>query len=165
MGEQEEVYALLFGQQRIKKEVLEQTKKRKNVIYGARSVNRQISGFLNKPTKDYDIYSTMPKKDAKNLEHRLDKRFHHNLFMTRPAQHPGTTKVVTIKTHVGIADYTQKPKGLKTKTLGGVMYSRLSHEQKNRLKSLSEKESAFRHKKDKESLDRIRIQRRLARLG
>lgn len=147
--------------------VEEQARKNAEVIYGARAVNKQVSGPFQRLTRDFDVYSGKPKRSASQLEKSFDNRFG-NDFYVKPAKHEGTWKVMSVgedrkkgtKDDEGIADYTILPKGLKSRVIDGVRYSSLSHEELNRRKSLGEKEMQFRHDKDRTDLDRMRVNKR-----
>jgi hypothetical protein len=140
----------------ISKVILSQTDKHE-IIYGARALNKRFPKWLDKPTQDYDIYSKTPRKDAKQVERALDKRFKGDHFYTEPAQHKGTWKVKAHANQEGYADYT-KPEGkIPYKTIGGKNYVALSHVKKNIKKTLKDKESAYRHAKDRDALNRINL--------
>lgn len=140
----------------ISKVILNQTDKHE-VIYGARALNKRFPKWLDKPTQDYDIYSKTPRKDAIQTEKALDKRFKGDHFYTEPAQHKGTWKVKAHTNKEGYADYT-KPKGkIPYDTIGGKNYVKLSYVKKTIKKTLKDKESAYRHAKDRDALNRINI--------
>ena len=63
------------------------------VIYGARAINKQVPPHLRRPTTDFDIFSKTPKKDAREVERALDRRFGGDFFFVEPAKHRGTWKV------------------------------------------------------------------------
>ncbi len=75
--------------------VKRQARKNKEVIYGARSMNKQVAGFYKRDsTFDWDLYSMKPKKSATELKETLDRRAGRNEYYTKPAQFPNTTKVM-----------------------------------------------------------------------
>lgn len=147
---------------KVDRAVLKNVKRKGHIVYGARAVNKQLRKPLEKTTEDYDIFSKTPKKTAKRIERRIDKRYGFNLAETKPALHPGTTKVVNRVTKRGIADVSKTPKPspriVKRK---GVKYAHTSHQLKQIKKSLSDPESKFRHDKDKETLKRIKLNEKL----
>jgi len=139
------------------KVILKNVKKKGHIIYGARAVNQRLPVYLKKPTEDYDILSTTPKKTAKRVEKKLDKKYGGNYFDTKPAMHPGTYKVINLVTKRGIADYTKPTNKVPYSKIKGIKYAKLSY-QKDRIKqSLGDPKSKFRHEKDKETLQRIKI--------
>ena len=141
----------------VKEVILKNAKKKGHIVYGARSVNKRLPSYLKKPTEDYDILSTTPKKTANKVERKLDKKYGGNYFETKPAMHPGTFKVINLVTKRGVADYTKKDNKVPHSKIGGVKYAKLSY-QKDRIKqSLKDPKSKFRHDKDKETLQRIKI--------
>lgn len=156
----------------VEETVLNQARKEKNILYGARSINAQTFGLTNRNTFDFDIFSKSPKKSAMSTEKALDKKVYGNQFYTKPAKHPGTWKVMHVgndmkaktKDDVGFADYTKTPNPKpKTILINGIRYRRLSEERRAKLKSLSEKEMAFRHAKDRADLNNINVSNRIRR--
>jgi len=91
---------------KISKVVLSKTGN-KEIIYGARALNKRFPPFLDKHTTDFDIFSPTPKKDAKETEKALDKSFGGNYFYVELAKHPGTFKVKSRINKEGYADYTK----------------------------------------------------------
>jgi len=142
---------------KIKKVILNNARKRGHIIYGARAVNKQLPIYLQKHTEDYDIYSTTPKKTAKRVERKLDKKYGGNYFETKPALHPGTTKLINRVTKRGVADYSKPPEKIKIIKRKGVKYAHKSHQLGQIKKSLADKESKFRWDKDKETKQRIEL--------
>ena len=149
--------------------ILGHTKKNKNTIYGARSIQKQIGQLKARPTQDWDIYSRQPNKHAKQMTSKFNRMSNSNAFYNKPAMHPGTFKVNHVgndgirntKDDIGLVDYTKPPQGIKIKTIGGVQYSSLANSIKDKKSSLSQQEFAFRHKKDKDDLDRIRLHQKM----
>lgn len=144
--------------------ILKQTKRRKNIIYGAQSIKAQ-TGFFARPTTDYDIYSKTPRRDAFEIQRTLDRKSRANQFYATPSKkHPGTWKVYskgadhTARTRddVGVADYTKPKREIKYVTLQGVRYARLSESVRDKQAALKDKEFSFRHEKDREDIERIR---------
>jgi len=154
---------LWFGKPKRERIILKQIRKNNNILYGGKSIMKQLPFFLRRTTEDYDIYSKTPKKSARQLERKLDKQIGMDYFYVKPALHPHTFRVMhrgknlrDPRDDVGVADYTKMPKPKpKTKVIEGVKYSLLSHEKKNKLKSLRDPAYKFRHRKDKEDYDRI----------
>ncbi|GAJ10149.1 unnamed protein product, partial [marine sediment metagenome] len=120
-----------------------------------------------------DILSNKPRRSARQLEMKLDKKAGGNFYFTAPAMHPGTFKVMHIgpdkrkgtKDDIGIADYTKPNRKVKTRTIDGIRYVKLSEVIKDKRKSLKDKEFAFRHKKDLEDINRIKMSRSMSRVG
>lgn len=137
--------------------ILRNAKRKGHVIYGARAVNKQLPKHLQKTTEDYDIFSTTPKRTARKVERKIDKTYGFNIMKTEPALHEGTHKVINRVTNRGLADYSKTPKKIRTITRKKIKYAHLSHQQKQIIKSLADKESKFRHKKDLETRQRINL--------
>lgn len=145
------------NQEEVKKVILKNARRKGHIIFGARSVNQQVPMYLEKPTEDWDIFSKTPKKTAKRVEKKLDKRFGGDFFSTEEAIHKGTYKVQNKVTLRNVADYS-KPEGkvpfVKRK---GVKYANLEFQKKQIKKSLDDPESKFRRNKDLESRQRIKL--------
>ncbi|KKN17075.1 hypothetical protein LCGC14_0969530 [marine sediment metagenome] len=139
--------------------IIDHVKKKKQIIFGARSLNAHFPTFLDKPTIDYDILIEKgnPKKVAKRLEKKLDKKFKGNFFVVEKARHPGTYKVKRILGKEGIIDISKSKEKVPTDKIKGVRFSKLSFEKGKIKQSLRDPQSKFRHEKDKERLERIRI--------
>lgn len=146
-------------------------RRRHSVIYGRRAMNKQLTGYLNAPTSDYDIYTRRPHINANFIEHKLDRKAGYDLFYTKPALHKGTFRVINkgpdlkqdTEDDYVIADYTQIPVGLKTVRINGIRYESLQSITKNKRKILKDPESEYRHEKDRLDLERIRANKRIRR--
>lgn len=150
--------------------IKKQAKKNKEIIYGARSMNKQLAyGFLGRGTFDWDLFSKKPRRSALQLERSMDRKSKGDYYYTKEAMHPGTWKVMFIgndrkkggRDDVGIADYTKKPPKLRTVKRNGLRYAHVNEQVKNIKKSLSDPQSAFRHEKDRLDWKRIKVSRRL----
>ena len=107
--------------------VLKEIKRKKLILFGARSLNRQLPKFLRKETKDYDVIVTKrdPKIVARELERRLDKKFKGNLFVVEKGKTKGVFKVKRILGREGVVDVVSvdekvpfvKRKGVRVSTL------------------------------------------------
>lgn len=154
-----------FVQPKIEKSILNQTKKEKNIIFGGQAIKAQIGPF-GRYTIDFDIFSKNPKKSAMKTEKNLDMIWGGNHYYYKTAKHRGTHKVMSkgvdgrrgTRDDVGIADYSRTPSPPpRTRTIKGIKYRRLSQEKKAKYKALRDKQFKFRHKKDREDVERIKI--------
>ena len=143
--------------------ILGVAKKRKQIIYGARSIQAQNNLFA-RDTKDWDVFDKNPKQVAKLVEKLLDKKMLKDYFYTKEAEHKGTWKIKgrgvdgrknTIDDE-SIADYSKPEKKIPFVVLNGVRYRKLAEEIKAKQKSVADPEFEFRHKKDKDDLNRIK---------
>ena len=129
----------------------------KEIIYGARALNKRFPSFLDVPTQDYDIYTPHPKRDAREVEKALDKEFGGDFFYVTKAQCPRTWRV---RSHVNdevYADYTKPEEKIPYDTIGGRNYVTLKHTKKHIERTLNDPSSEFRHAKDRDALNRIKI--------
>src|SRR4030067_550765 len=138
---------------------------KKQIIYGRQAMNKQRPGYLHPPTEDYDVYTRRPKQTADKMQNRLDKKItHYDMFYSRPAQHPGTYRVLNVgvdmkrntEDDIEVADYTTKPNKISTVKINGIQYESMQSIVKNKQKILQDKASAYRHEKDKYDLQRIK---------
>jgi hypothetical protein len=141
--------------------ILNLAKERNQVIYGARSVNKQLPVTLRKPTQDYDVLTKQPEKSAKILALKLNKEYGKEKFKVVPAKYSKTFKVKDIETGETIADYTRTTKKPKSKNEFGVKYAGLHYQESKIKKVLKDESSAFRHDKDFETLQRIKQARKI----
>lgn len=131
------------------------------VIYGARALNKQLPSFLDKPTQDFDIFSPTPKKDAKEVERALDKKFKGDYFYVEPAKHKGTWKVKSNIDKEGYVDYTKVKEKIPSRKIGKHRYVKLIWVKKHIKKTLKNPEAKYRWDKDKDALNRIKVYERL----
>ena len=144
--------------------IKKQVRNNNSIIFGGQAIKKHI-GFLARVTQDYDILSKAPKKSARQLERNLDTQKGTDNFYIKPALHPGTTKVMHVgsdmvkgtRDDITIADFSKPRKGFKTKRIEGIRYAALSEIKKDKLRSLRSQEFAFRHMKDRDDLNRIKI--------
>lgn len=56
--------------------ILGDTKRDKNIVYGAQAINAQVIPMLNLHTTDYDIYTRKStRKEALEMERNLDRNY------------------------------------------------------------------------------------------
>ena len=158
-------YKKFFITPKIENTVLSQAKKEKNIVYGGRSIKKQI-GLFGRYTEDWDLFATKPKSSALKTEKKLDSHWGSDHYYTKPATHPGTWKVMSkgkdgrkkTKDDYGVADYSRMPRPKpKFVMINGVRYRKLSQEKKAKYKSLKDKEMKFRHQKDRGDVERIKV--------
>jgi hypothetical protein len=154
----------MLNQEEIDKIIINETRKNKDIIYGAQSIKKQI-GVLSRPTIDFDIFTSNPELQAKKTEMLLEKTTKpKNDFYVKPAEHKGTYKIKNVgddkkqntKDDISIADYTKTPNPIPPfKIIDKVRYRTLTQEAKAKRKALKDKEYAFRHEKDRDDLERV----------
>lgn len=151
--------AFYRNRKRIDATVLKQIKKRKLILFGARSLNRQFPAFLRKETKDYDVIVTKrnPKTVAMELERRLDKKFKGDVFFVKKGKAPGVYKVQSQLGKEGVIDVVKVKEKVPFIKRRGVRVSTLVYEKRKIRESLSNPEAKFRHDKDRERRGRIKI--------
>lgn len=132
-------------------------KREGHILFGAQAVNAHLPAFLDGPTEDYDVLTKNPRKSARKLERNLDNNFNADVFETKPARSPGTFRVFSKVTGRAVADFSPLKKQRATKKIRGIKTLTLREIKINRRASLNNPESRFRHQKDRETLQRIRI--------
>lgn len=128
-----------------------------HVIYGATAINAQVTPQFQKPTSDVDIKVKNPKKEAKQMEKKLDKKFKGDYFSVHKAKYKDTYKVKSNVTGETVVDYTKLRKQVPVKQVLGTRYEDLSSIKRSINKTLRDESSSFRHDKDMESLQRIKL--------
>lgn len=127
------------------------------VIFGARALNQRFPKHLDRHTRDFDIFTPTPEKDARETERALDKEFGGDFFYVIPGCHPGTWKVKAHATGETYADYT-KPEGpVPYDVINGIKFAKLSFMKKTFERSLTDPFSDFRYEKDLDAINRIKI--------
>ena len=146
---------------KIKKIILKNVRRKQHIVHGARALNEFFPPFLDRPTEDYDIFSSTPKSTAEKIERRLDKRFGGDFFRTEPAEFKGTVKVKSNVTEQTIADYTDPKREIPYTKRRGIKYANFKHFKKRIKESLANPTNKFRHTKDRETLRRIKLTEKL----
>ena len=82
-------------------------KKSKGILYGSTAVNFYTPPHLDAVPGDYDVYSQSPKKSARKVERKLDKKFGGDYFEVQKAKYPRTWKVRSNVTNKTVADFTK----------------------------------------------------------
>jgi len=145
------------NQKKVGKIIISHIKKKGLVLFGQKATNRQLPKDLRKDTEDYDIFSPTPKKSAKRIERKLDRKFKGNYFYVKPARHGGTHKVMSKIGDKGIVDVGKPENKIPTIKRKGVKLATLKFQKQQIKKSLKDKTSAWRHAKDREVRTRIKI--------
>lgn len=155
---------LIDKQDLVQKKILEIARRRKQTIYGARSIQAQASLFA-RDTKDYDIFDKNPKFASQLLKKELNRIMGINYYFNKPAKHKGTWKVkgkgadmkAETEDDESIADYSTNQYGkYKTVFIKGNRYRDLKKEIQRKKATLKDPEYEFRKEKDQNDLNRIK---------
>lgn len=87
----------------------------------------------------------------------LEKKYGGNYFTVKPAKHEGTFRIRAIVTKRVVADITLPVREIEYREVDGVNYATLDYHVKQIKRTLAIPEYSFRHGKDKETLQRIKI--------
>jgi len=143
--------------------ILKIAKERKQIIYGARSIQKQAK-FMARDTSDWDIFDKTPKKTSNILQKRLDKLVGFDHYYSKPAEHEGTWKVKgrgkdgikNTEDDESIADYTKPTEKVRFVVKDGIRYRVLKDELKKKIAVSKDPAFEFRHAKDKDDIKRIK---------
>jgi len=158
---------VFFNQDNIKQAILDRTREKKDIIFGAQSIRKRI-GIIARPTIDYDIFTKKPKESASIMEKKFDNIVGFDYYYVKKGKNPGTWKVKSrgvdlrkgTRDDVGILDYTKTPSPTPSFSLiGGIRYRTLGQEAKAKRKAIKDPAFKFRKKKDMEDLNRINFSR------
>ena len=145
------------NQKKVGKVIINHVKKKGLILFGQKATNRQLPKDLRKDTQDYDIFSQTPKKSAKRIERKLDRKLKGNYFEVREAKHGGTFKVISRVGDKGVADVGKPDRKVPTIIRKGTKLATLEFQKQQIRKSLADPQSKFRHAKDREVRSRIKI--------
>ena len=129
-------------------------------IYGARALNVRMPRHLDRHTKDADIFTTTPYKEAREAEQALDTMMGFDAFYVTLAEHEGTVKVKAHATDETYVDYTRTPKGLRRENIQGIFYPTVPAIEQSLKRTLADTSASHRHAKDQDALNRIQIFKR-----
>jgi hypothetical protein len=143
--------------------ILDQARKKKQVIYGGQAIKSNI-GIFARNTFDYDISTPHPRADARSTERALDRRSKGDNYYVHPSKHEGTYRVRFVgfdqkrgtPDDLNVADYSNARK-MKTVMKNGIQYAALAESAKDKRKSVSDPTFKYRHEKDSEDLARISL--------
>lgn len=146
--------------------IMQELKDKSEIVYGARSVNALMPAILKRHTDDWDIYTDDdPKTVADKIEKALDRRYGFNYFTVAPAKHEGTYKIKSRVTQDDVVDVTFKKGAVSHQKIGGINYATLDYQVEKLKDSLSTEGSKFRHQRDAETLQRIRVYNAMNKKG
>lgn len=144
--------------------IVEEAKRRGDIIHGSRAVKSQIGVFARQPS-DWDILSKNPRKSANRVERRLDKIAGDDCYYLESSKyHKGTIKLKNVgkdykkgtRDDRVVADYTKPSRRYETKKLlDGLKVVDINETLSDKRKALKRPEFKYRSEKDSEDVDRI----------
>lgn len=149
----------------IEREVKEQIRKDEGIIYGGQSIKKQI-GIFSRPTQDYDVFVSNPKRSAYETERRVEKFTPEDDFYVKKGVNKTTYKVkykgddgkANTPDDESVVDFTRTPSPKpKTVMFDGLMYRSVNEELKAKQKILRDPTFGYRHQKDREDIERINL--------
>ncbi len=139
------------------KNILLRTIKEKEIIHGEQAVAIRLPQHLQRQTRDIDVFSETPKQDAEEAEDELDESFGGDFFEVTPAEHKGTFKVRSKIDGRTYADFSKPEEKIPSEKIQGKNYVTIQFIKKRLRAILRDKEKAFRHTKDRDTLNRIAV--------
>jgi hypothetical protein len=132
--------------------------KTKRVVHGSRAQNVQMPRFLNRPTRDWDIFAKNPKKAAVEMEKLLDKKFKGDFFRIKKGitKKLKVNKVVSTVTGKGFVDFSIPDRVVPTKFIRKIKFATLRDQKDKALDNISNPSKLFRREKDKDFIKRLR---------
>ena len=139
------------------KNILLRTIKEREIIHGEQAVAVRLPQHLQRHTRDIDVFSETPRKDAEEAEDELDESFGGDFFEVTPAEHKGTFKVRSKVDGRTYADFSKPEEKIPSEKIQGKNYVTMQFIKKRLRAILKDKEKAFRHTKDRDTLNRIAV--------
>jgi len=142
------------------------------IFFGGRALNKQMSfGFLERVTHDFDLLTgnSKPRRHARRVLKKVEKLRPKKQWYLKKALHEGTVKLMNIgadrrrgtQDDYGLADFSGGTRPYVN--IKGLKYETLSHIKQDKRRILKDKESRYRHEKDRGDIRRIEASRRLKR--
>ena len=139
------------------KDIILRTIKEKEILHGEQAVSIRLPQHLQRPTRDYDVFSDTPRQDADEAEEELDESFGGDFFEVIQAEHPGTFKVKSKIDGRTYADFSEKEGKVPSEKIQGKNYVTIQFIKKRLRAILRDKAKAFRHTKDRDTLNRLAV--------
>ncbi len=139
------------------KEILLRTIREKEIIHGEQAVAIRLPEHLKRHTRDYDVFSDTPRKDAVEAEQELDKEFGGDFFEVTQAEHKGTHKVRSKIDGRTYADFSENTKKVPSEKIQGKNYVTMQFIKQRLRAILRDKTKQFRHAQDRDTLNRIAV--------
>ena len=120
-------------------------KNKVGVVHGTRATNAQLPRRLKRETLDWDVFVKNPELRARQLEHKLDKRFRVNVY-----------KIISNDTGEGLVDFATPSRQVESVAKRGVRFATLRDQKMAAMRNVSKPELKFRREKDQNLLNRIK---------
>ena len=132
------------------------------VIHGERAVQKYVKKDYHRHTTDIDILTHTPREDAYEAEKKLDKKLGGDIFYVEQGQHTSTWRVKSRTDGQAYADYTRPEDGIMPpfKRIGKYNFVTKNYIKKHNTQTLQNPDVSFRHSKDKDTLNRLKIGKR-----
>lgn len=131
--------------------------KKGDVIYGQKSLNKQLPVHLRTHTSDVDLYSYTPRERALAIEKELDQAMQFDAYKIAKARYPKTTKIKSNVDSSTAVDITQKENHIPSVNILGVDYANLDYIRGQKERTIKSGIAPHRLLKDKSQRARILI--------
>ena len=132
----------------------------RETIHGSRALNIHLPSYLDRHTKDADIFTPTPYIEARETEKALDDMMGFDAFRVERAEHRGTWKVIAHATDETYVDYTKTPTNLRRERIQDIYYPTIPYIESSLKRTLADPTASYRHAKDQDALNRIQIYKR-----
>ena len=147
-----------------KRIIYDNARKRKDIIHGSSALKEQMGIFARTPG-DIDIFSLHPRVSAIETKTSLNNSSGGDFFYTKPSRHKGTIKIKYVghdnikgnEDDVDVVDYTKMENNIKTINDNELRFRTIDDIKRSKINSLRDKSYYYRHEKDKEDLNKIRL--------
>ncbi len=133
-------------------------KNRSGIVHGTRATNAQLPGFLNRKTRDWDVFVKRPELRARLLEQKLDKKFGGDFFKVVKGKGSPGVKVFKIRSTItdeGFVDFATIDRQVPFIAKRGVRFATLADQRNIARMNLRNPKKGFRRLKDLDLLIRI----------
>lgn len=140
-------------------------KNKVGIVHGTKASNVQLPRYLERETRDWDVFVKKPKLRARQVERLLDKRFGGDYFKVKK----GATvklkvhKVVSNINDKGYVDFSIPDRTVPVTAKRGVKYATLKDQYLKAKSNVKDKEKEFRKEKDMDLIRRVKKFEKLRR--
>jgi len=154
------MYRRNYTKESIDNAVIDEVKRRKHIIHGAKSANLQMPEPFQRQTKDWDVWARSPREAQDKMEDYLDKVAGYDAFAETSIPLSGSNetvyRVVDRLTGHEVVDFVKTPKDAKYKLINGVRYETLDYAKKIYQNIIRNPEINYQRKmKSRRDLERI----------
>ncbi len=128
------------------------------IVHGGRAQNVQLPRFLERKTKDWDVFVRFPRLRALQLEQKLDKKFRGDFFSVKKGRGSPGIRVFKVRSNIngeGIVDFATPNRDVPFISKRGVNFATLKDQVERARKNIRDPKRLFRRGKDLDFLKRV----------